>query len=80
MSGSDLPYPEGIAAAEGLRTGQEEEGGHGLRDLLGAAAAAGTARLAQSRIGGFTGDVAGACQQACEVAFLIGLLVAPGAA
>ncbi|WP_192709953.1 OPT family oligopeptide transporter [Methylobacterium sp. OAE515] len=46
VSGSDLPYPEGIAAAEVLRTGQEEEGGHGLRDLLGAAAAAGTIGLA----------------------------------
>jgi putative OPT family oligopeptide transporter len=48
VSGSDLPYPEGVAAAEVLRTGQEEEGGHGLRDLLGAAAAAGTIGLATS--------------------------------
>ncbi|MGU3543326.1 OPT family oligopeptide transporter [Methylobacterium sp. A52T] len=46
VSGSDLPYPEGIAAAEVLRTGHEEQGGHGLRDLLGAAAAAGTIGLA----------------------------------
>ena len=46
VSGSDLPYPEGVAAAEVLKTGQEEEGGHGLRDLLGAAAAAGTIGLA----------------------------------
>ncbi|WP_210035715.1 OPT family oligopeptide transporter [Methylobacterium sp. PvR107] len=46
VSGSDLPYPEGIAAAEVLRTGQEAEGGQGLRDLLGAAAAAGTIGLA----------------------------------
>jgi putative OPT family oligopeptide transporter len=46
VSGSDLPYPEGVAAAEVLRTGQEEEGGQGLRDLLGAAAAAGTIGLA----------------------------------
>ncbi|WP_246693948.1 oligopeptide transporter, OPT family, partial [Methylobacterium sp. WL18] len=36
VSGSDLPYPEGIAAAEVLKTGHEEEGGHGLRDLLAA--------------------------------------------
>ncbi len=42
VAGSDLPYPEGIAAAEVLRTGQAEGGGRGLRDLLGAAAAAGT--------------------------------------
>ena len=42
VAGSDLPYPEGIAAAEVLRTGQEEEGGHGLRDLLAAAGVAGT--------------------------------------
>ena len=48
VSGSDLPYPEGVAAAEVLRTGQEEAGGRGLRDLLGAAAAAGTIGLATS--------------------------------
>ncbi|MHB2211639.1 OPT family oligopeptide transporter [Methylobacterium sp. CM6257] len=48
VAGSDLPYPEGVAAAEVLRTGHEEEGGHGLRDLLGAAAAAGTIGFATS--------------------------------
>ena len=48
VSGSDLPYPEGVAAAEVLKTGQEEEGSHGLRDLLAAAAAAGTIGLATS--------------------------------
>jgi putative OPT family oligopeptide transporter len=48
VSGSDLPYPEGVAAAEVLRTGHEEAGGHGLRDLLGAAAVAGTIGLATS--------------------------------
>ncbi|WP_342109222.1 OPT family oligopeptide transporter [Methylobacterium sp. SI9] len=41
VAGSDLPYPEGIAAAEVLRTGQEEEGSRGLRDLLSAAGVAG---------------------------------------
>ncbi|MCJ2048251.1 OPT family oligopeptide transporter [Methylobacterium sp. J-070] len=46
VSGSDLPYPEGVAAAEVLRTGQQDAGGQGLRDLLGAAAAAGTIGLA----------------------------------
>ncbi|WP_419830940.1 OPT family oligopeptide transporter [Methylobacterium sp.] len=46
VSGSDLPYPEGIAAAEVLKTGHEEEGGHGLRDLLAAAGAAGIVGLA----------------------------------
>lgn len=48
VAGSDLPYPEGVAAAEVLKTGHEEEGGHGLRDLLGAAAAAGTIGFATS--------------------------------
>jgi putative OPT family oligopeptide transporter len=48
VAGSDLPYPEGVAAAEVLKTGHEEAGGHGLRDLLGAAAAAGTIGFATS--------------------------------
>ncbi|CAA2156207.1 hypothetical protein MBRA_01804 [Methylobacterium brachiatum] len=46
VSGSDLPYPEGVAAAEVLKTGQEDAGGHGLRDLLAAAGIAGTIGLA----------------------------------
>ncbi|WP_237480533.1 adenosylcobinamide-GDP ribazoletransferase [Lichenibacterium dinghuense] len=48
---------------------------------LGAAtlAAAGVTRLARGQIGGVTGDVAGCCQQCCEVALLLGLLIAPGA-
>ncbi|MBX9930371.1 MAG: oligopeptide transporter, OPT family [Methylobacterium sp.] len=45
IAGSDLPYPEGVAAAEVLRTGHEEGGEKGLRDLLGAAGAAGTIGL-----------------------------------
>ena len=42
---------------------------------LAAAAAAFTTRMARRQIGGFTGDVAGACQQLCEVALLVGLLI-----
>ncbi|RYB02862.1 adenosylcobinamide-GDP ribazoletransferase [Lichenibacterium ramalinae] len=42
---------------------------------LAGLAAAGTTRLAARQVGGFTGDVAGACQQLCEAAMLIGLLV-----
>ncbi|WP_246686601.1 MULTISPECIES: oligopeptide transporter, OPT family [unclassified Methylobacterium] len=41
-----LPYPEGVAAAEVLRTGEGEAGAKGLRDLLGAAAGAGAIGLA----------------------------------
>ena len=46
VAGEGLPYPEGVAAAEVLRTGQGEAGAKGLRDLLAAAAAAGTIGLA----------------------------------
>ena len=42
---------------------------------LAAAAAAWTTWLARRQIGGFTGDVAGACQQLCEAALLVGLLI-----
>lgn len=45
---------------------------------LAAVAAFATTRVAQRQIGGFTGDVAGACQQVCEIALLLGLLIAPG--
>lgn len=45
VTGEGLPYPEGVAAAEVLRTGQGEAGAKGLRDLLVAAAAAGTIGL-----------------------------------
>jgi putative OPT family oligopeptide transporter len=48
VAGSDLPYPEGVAAAEVLKTGHEDSGGRGLRDLLGAAGAAGAIGLATS--------------------------------
>ena len=48
VAGSDLPYPEGVAAAAVLKPGHEEAGGHGRRDLLGAAAAAGTIGFATS--------------------------------
>ena len=49
-----------------------------LGNLLAAATAAGTTHLARRQIGGQTGDVAGAAQQVGEVAFLLGLLIAPG--
>jgi adenosylcobinamide-GDP ribazoletransferase len=42
---------------------------------LAAAAAAGVAGLARARLGGQTGDVAGAAEQAAEVAALVGLLI-----
>ncbi len=42
---------------------------------LAAAAAGGIAGLAQRRLGGQTGDVAGAAQQAAEIAALAGLLI-----
>ncbi len=51
----------------------------GLALILAALAAAGMTRLARNQIGGVTGDVAGACQQLCEAAMLLGLLIAPGA-
>lgn len=41
VSGSNLPYPEGIAAAEVLRAGHTEEGRGGLAVLLTAAAGSG---------------------------------------
>ena len=45
---------------------------------LGVAAAGGVAALAKRRLGGQTGDVAGAAQQVAEVAALIGLLIGAG--
>ncbi|WP_449410830.1 OPT family oligopeptide transporter [Methylobacterium komagatae] len=41
VTGSNLPYPEGIAAAEVLRAGHTEEGRGGLSTLLAAAAGSG---------------------------------------
>jgi len=46
-----------------------------LAAALAAAAAGGIATLAQRRLGGQTGDVAGAAEQAAEVAALVGLLI-----
>ncbi|MGH7098888.1 MAG: adenosylcobinamide-GDP ribazoletransferase, partial [Stellaceae bacterium] len=40
--------------------------------VVAAAAVAAAARLAQSRIGGYTGDVLGAFQQAGEIVMLLG--------
>ncbi len=48
IAGTDLPYPEGVAAAEVLKTGQGDAGAKGLRDLLTAAGAAGLIGLATS--------------------------------
>ncbi|MBS7739260.1 MULTISPECIES: adenosylcobinamide-GDP ribazoletransferase [unclassified Chelatococcus] len=42
--------------------------------LLALAAAWGTARLARAKLGGHTGDIAGAAQQAAEMAFFLGML------
>ncbi len=42
---------------------------------LSVVAAGWTTSLARRQIGGHTGDVAGACQQLCEVALLLGLLL-----
>ncbi|WP_019400563.1 adenosylcobinamide-GDP ribazoletransferase [Chelatococcus sp. GW1] len=41
---------------------------------LAASAGAGLSRIARAKIGGHTGDIAGAAQQAGEIAFLAGLL------
>jgi adenosylcobinamide-GDP ribazoletransferase len=53
-------------------------GGAGLKDILSAdfvaiLAGVGVARFAQRQIGGFTGDVLGAAQQAAETAILLAL-------
>jgi adenosylcobinamide-GDP ribazoletransferase len=45
---------------------------------LAVAAAGGVAALAKRRLGGQTGDVAGAAQQAAEIAALVGLLIGAG--
>ncbi len=48
VGGAGLPYPEGVAAAEVLKTGQGEAGARGLRELLAAAGVAGLIGLATS--------------------------------
>ena len=48
VGGAGLPYPEGVAAAEVLKTGQGDAGAKGLRDLLAAAGVAGAIGLATS--------------------------------
>jgi adenosylcobinamide-GDP ribazoletransferase len=45
---------------------------------LSVAAAGGVAALAERRLGGQTGDVAGAAEQAAEIAALVGLLIGAG--
>ncbi len=44
--------------------------------VLGGLAAYGVTALARRRLGGQTGDVIGACQQAAEIAALLGLVAA----
>ncbi|MCJ2092955.1 oligopeptide transporter, OPT family [Methylobacterium sp. J-072] len=48
VTGSDLPYPEGVAAAEVLRAGHAETGERGLTTLLMAAAGSGLVAFATS--------------------------------
>lgn len=48
VSGGDLPYPEGVAAAEVLRAGHAENGERGLATLLAAAAGSGIVAFATS--------------------------------
>ena len=77
-------FATAAALAVGIGLGLPALGGAGparpgLALALAALAAAGTTRLARDQIGGFTGDVAGACQQLCEASMLLGLLIAPGA-
>ena len=48
VGGAGLPYPEGVAAAEVLKTGQGAAGARGLRELLAAAGVAGLIGLATS--------------------------------
>ncbi len=49
-----------------------------LACLCAAVTAFGVAWLAKRHIGGQTGDVAGAAQQLCEIAYLVALLIASG--
>jgi adenosylcobinamide-GDP ribazoletransferase len=75
-------FPTAWALASGIGIALPTAAGDGLARPLTALALAtvasfGTAILARRQIGGHTGDVAGAAQQFCEGAFLIGLLVGP---
>lgn len=60
VQGAGLPYPEGVAAAEVLKTGQGEAGARGLRDLLVAAGAAGLIGLAANGLKVLAESVGGA--------------------
>ena len=75
---SVFPTAAGLAIAIGLVVPVIGGAGWSRAALalgLAALAAGWTTRLARRQIGGQTGDVAGACQQLCEVALLLGLLV-----
>jgi adenosylcobinamide-GDP ribazoletransferase len=80
-AGSTLAVCFGVAALLGL--GLPPAAGmswpHAVPAALCALAAAVLmTRLASRQIGGHTGDVAGACQQMAEAAYLIGLVAWPG--
>lgn len=60
VTGAGLPYPEGVAAAEVLKTGQGEAGAKGLRDLLAAAGAAGLIGVASNGFKVLADSVSGA--------------------
>jgi adenosylcobinamide-GDP ribazoletransferase len=72
-AGRPGPAAAGIAAAIGAAIAVLALGPWrgGLAFALAAAATAATAALAQRQIGGVTGDVLGACQQAAEIAILL---------
>ncbi len=72
----------GVALAIALVVGVAATGfGHALAGLVGAAVgAAALTALARRQIGGQTGDVAGAAQQAAEIAAWCGLLIGRSAA
>jgi adenosylcobinamide-GDP ribazoletransferase len=70
----------GLALAAAVALAAAGPGGGIVALAAAAVAAAGLAALARRRIGGFTGDVLGACQQAAEVAALLALAAWSGTA
>jgi len=70
----------GAALAAAVALAAAGPGGGAVALAAAALAAAGLAALARHQVGGFTGDVLGACQQAAEVAALLALAAWAGAA
>ena len=75
-------FPTAATLATAVALGAPALAGFGtarsaLALVLSAMAAAGMTEIARRQIGGYTGDVAGACQQLCEAALLVGLLMGP---